>query len=702
MASPFQDFLRGFRIRNRLIALIGLLILPAAIPAGIHVFRDQRDISVARRELEGLVYQQSLLNVLRLTQETRGMTLRHTSGDRLIESRLRDKLEEANQAALAFEKVNEQFAASQRVNESGKTFLAEWDRLRKAAFGFSYPEAFAQFNALNTQITTLLRIAAGDSAMILDPEPATYYYIYSGSILLPSLTENLGRLRAMGSSVIVRGRATPEDSHALAISIAESRRISEQVHESIDFALQHDDETEGRAIREEWKNQAKTVQTFLDRAEAVRLGQPDTADAYFTSATTAIRSLFALQTAAAERSRTLLERRLFTLTLNSAEMGGLTGAAVLLAFLLGVWISKSITNPLRALTAAITALNHRGADLTMQLPRSGADELSVISDQFNQFLNQLEDIIRQIKTTSLEAAQSAGFVHTSIVHLGDALKNQAASTEESSASVEEVTASITGITENLGRQAASIADTDEKMEEFSHSLDEVSRSMTEFARSSEEVATKAQLGETAARETSAAMERLAEISSRIEEIVLVITEISEQTDLLSLNASIEAARAGDAGRGFAVVSSEITKLSEKTAGNARDIRALIAEAANAVERGGDQVQRLTVYLTEMTQGVRASFQRLQEINRVISQQTQAAGVIVSNTKSVRMHAAEIQTSSGEQKRAAMEMGRAVDEISRATQHILERSLELETGADRMKKVSTALEGLVGRFRLEGS
>lgn len=700
MASPFQDFLRAFRIRNRLFALLFLLFFPTAIPSGLQVYRDHTERAVAYKELAGLAYQQKLLPLLRLTQESRGMTLRFVSGDRAMEARLREKLAETQKAAAEFEEVNAKGAVTARVKAEGEKTLQAWNELRNSAFTLNYADAFQKFNDQNDRIARLIRISAGESAMILDPDPANYYYIYASSVLLPGLAENMGRLRAMGLSILVRGRATEDDRQALAASIAEARHMVEQTNENLEFALHHDETRESEAIRRAWMSQLSSLNGYLDRADAIRLGRTETVEDYHTVATAAIRSIFALEESTGKRIQALLEERLAGLRLTTIEMAAFTGIAVLLSFLLGFWISRSITRPLHSLAGAITALNAGGADLTMRLPQSGNDELSVISAQFNQFLTQLEDLIRQIKSTSLEAGQSAGYVHSNIVQLGDALKNQAASTEESSASVEEVTASITGITDNLDRQASSIADTDEKMEEFSHGLDEVAHSMTEFARSSEEVAAKAQLGESAARETSAAMERLAEISSRIEEIVLVITEISEQTDLLSLNASIEAARAGDAGRGFAVVSAEITKLSERTAGNARDIRALIAEAANAVERGGDQVRRLTVYLTEMTQGVRTSFARLQGINNVISQQTHAAGLIVSNTKSVRMHATEIQTSSGEQKRAALEMGRAIDEISRATQHILERTIELENGADRMRKVSTALEGLVGRFRLD--
>ena len=245
-------------------------------------------------------------------------------------------------------------------------------------------------------------------------------------------------------------------------------------------------------------------------------------------------------------------------------------ASILVTFL----VSGSITRPVKAMASHLNEMAQGGGDLTKRIEMGSKDELGQMADSFNRFVQKLEEIITEVRTSSDGIASAADQVASSASSLSQGTSEQAASIEETTSSLEEMSASISQNAEN-SRQMETMA--------------------VKGARDSENSGN-------AVREGVTAMKQIAEKIS-------IIEEIAYQTNLLALNAAIEAARAGEHGRGFAVVATEVRKLAERSQTAAQEIGGLASNSVGVAERSGQLLQELVPAIkrtAELVQEVAAS------------------------------------------------------------------------------------------------
>ncbi|QWT45797.1 methyl-accepting chemotaxis protein [Azospira inquinata] len=310
-----------------------------------------------------------------------------------------------------------------------------------------------------------------------------------------------------------------------------------------------------------------------------------------------------------------------------------TLAALVLLGVIALIIVRSITAPLVGLGQTMDRISSSG-DLTQRAPVLRQDEIGHIAQSFNAMIGQLQTLIGEVRQSSEQVTASAREISQSTDSLSTVSEQQNNAVASSAAAVEELTVAITTVADtaqDVHRQARESVD---KSQEGNAAVTRLADEIQEISRIMEEIAHK--VGDFVASTRS--------ISGLTQEV----KEIADQTNLLALNAAIEAARAGEQGRGFAVVADEVRKLAEKSGHSAGEIDAVThaigaqSEAVQTAISAGEQAiaasrelaEAVESKLTHARQAVEGSAHGVDEISASVAEQQHAATDIAQNMERI--------------------------------------------------------------------
>lgn len=335
-----------------------------------------------------------------------------------------------------------------------------------------------------------------------------------------------------------------------------------------------------------------------------------------------------------------------------------------------VFLYKSL-KPLEAVSLKMLQLSTNEGDLTSRLQYKGKNEIGVLARSFNGLMDSLRKIVLQIKQSGLMVTSSSNQISASSRQLEATVNEQVASTNEVVATAKQITGTTSTLLKTINEVSELSITAAENADKGYRSLSTMEIIMNQMEEATSVISEKLTV--------------INEKASNITTMTKTITKVSDQTNLLSLNAAIEAEKAGESGRGFAVVAREIRRLADQTAVATLDIKKIVNEMRSAVSEG---VMSMEKFAHEVKKGINET--------RILNKQFL---FIIENVKSLSPKFESVNDGMHSQNESASAISEAMIQLSKAAQQTAESIRETNKAIEQLNIAATELQNEFSHFKV---
>ncbi|MCQ2592240.1 MAG: methyl-accepting chemotaxis protein [Treponema sp.] len=376
----------------------------------------------------------------------------------------------------------------------------------------------------------------------------------------------------------------------------------------------------------------------------------------------------------------------------------------ILSLLIITYVVSHSIKPLDNLKKAILDIATGNADLTKRIDSSSKDEIGEVVKGFNQFQKKLQDIISDIKyskeklnavgeqmsDSANETTESIFSVYQNIERIKDQIVTQSNSVQLTSSAVTEISSNIESLEKMIISQTNGVSQASASVEQLIANICAVNNSIEQMADSFENLISHSDIGLEKQKIVSKKIAVIEQQSKDLQNANQVISKIASKTNLLAMNAAIEAAHAGDAGKGFSVVADEIKKLSETSSRESNKITQQLEEIIQSVVEVVDATNQSTASLKEMYGHITATSAIVKDIRSSMEEQTSGSQQICDTLHIINDNTEEVRQASHEMTMGNQSILVEIEKLQTATSTMKETMNEITKGADFINKSGTEM------------
>lgn len=675
-------------------SVIGIiLIVPLLLVSLFYIGTMNGDMKQIDKRLEGAQYNNELKNILQYMQQSRGLTVSLVTGDTSITEKLDETEEKVNHGFEEIEAMEHEMTYDFKTKEQLQAIHENWLTLQETSWKDS-KQVLTEYTAVIADLLTLMIDVANNSELLLAGSKEMFNLIYNASIDLPNLTEQFGQMRALGVSVLnsdeINETQLKEMNNVyfpLLKAIEDMQNSSAIIFNNADFAAELEEPLE--IVKE-------GTESYLSAIEKINSGAISATD-YYDIATASINENFDFYTASMNMMNTTLQNQYNDLQHTTIIIFIVLFVICILATILFLSLYFAIRQSIRLLQEGTTKV--AGGDLNVKVALHTKDEMKNVETAFNNMTEQLNGLVREISTSA--------------EHVSSSSEELFASAEEATASVENVTASVTQMTKDAELQVVRLNESAQAMDEMATGIERIAENSVRISTLTNETTALANEGNTTVEkalqqmdmieqtveESSIKINDLNKKSAEIDSIVNVITEIADQTNLLALNAAIEAARAGEHGKGFAVVADEVRNLAEESRSSAAKIADLIRTIQTDTTHS---VKMMNLVTDNVKVGKKVTEESAYKFGHILnSMQTLNPQMEDISATATEFSAQAEQVASAVQHllENAQHTSAATEEIALSSEEQLAIMEEVSASANSLSQMAESLQQLVIRFKV---